>query len=140
MSEEKQEKTQEEPRIDRASKLMNGMMKGLREFGSSAMEKAEEFGKIASEKAEEYTKLGKIKLDIHQLRRSRTKALSELGELVMSLNTKPKLAKLAEHEEYIRLKSEISTLETELKRKEDTAKKVAEEEEISLEDIGDKKE
>ena len=128
MAEEKQDNTQEQAKGDRASKLMNDMMKGLREFGSSAMEKAEEFGKIATEKAEEYTKLGKIKLDIHQLKRSRTKALAELGELVVSLKTKPKLAKLAEHEDYIALAKAIKELDSEIKSKESQATEVAKEE------------
>jgi len=118
MTEEKQDTTEEQPKPDRASKLMNDMMKGLREFGSSAMEKAEEFGKIATEKAEELTKQGKIKLDLHQLKRNRTKLLAELGELVITLKTKPKLAKLAEHETYIALTKSIKELDTAIKEKE----------------------
>ena len=133
MTEEKQENQEQQeqaaPKSDRASKLMGDMMKGLREFGSSAMEKAEEFGKIASEKAEEYTKLGKIKLDIHQLKRDRSRSLAELGELVMSLNTKPKLAKLASHEDYLRLSKKIKDLEADIAAKEAQAKEVAREEE-----------
>ncbi|MCF7807251.1 MAG: hypothetical protein K9M49_10005 [Candidatus Marinimicrobia bacterium] len=138
MSEEKKEKQEEqqepqaeqqqEAKSDRTSKLMGDMMKGLREFGSSAMEKAEEFGKIATEKAEAYTKLGKIKLDIHQLKRSRTRALAELGELVMSLKTKPKLAKLGEHEDYLDLSKRIKELSAEISEKEALAT-IAEEEE-----------
>lgn len=131
MTEEKQDEQQEEQqdmKSERASKLMGDMMKGLRDFGSSAMEKAEEFGKIATEKAEEYTKLGKIKLDIHQLKRARTKALAELGELVISLKTKPKLAKLAENEDYLELSKRIKELDAEIADKEAQAT-IAEEEE-----------
>lgn len=128
MSEEKQENQEQTPKNDRSSKLMGDMMKGLKEFGSSAMEKAEEFGKIATEKAEEYTKLGKIKLDIHQLKRTRTKTLAELGELVMSLNTKPKLSKLGTHEDYVRLSKEIKDLEAQIAEKEEQAQEVANEE------------
>ena len=128
MSEEKQENQEQAENSDRASKLMGDMMKGLKEFGSSAMEKAEEFGKIATEKAEEYTKLGKIKLDIHQLKRTRTKCLADLGELVMSLNTKPKLSKIGTHEDYLRLSEEIKALDVQIKEKETQAQKVAQEE------------
>lgn len=128
MIEEKQETEQEEPKSDRASQLMNDMMKGLRDFGNTAMEKAEEFGKIASEKAEELTKLGKIKLDIHQLNRSRTKMLANLGELVVSLKTKAKLAKLTEHESYISLTKSIRELDAAIELKESRAQEVASEE------------
>lgn len=128
MSEEKQENQEQEPKSDRASKLMGDMMKGLKEFGSSAMEKAEEFGKIATEKAEEYTKLGKIKLDIHQLKRTRTKTLAEIGELVMSLNTKPKLAKLSSHEDYLELSKKVKDLDKEIAELEAQAQEVAKEE------------
>ena len=67
MTEEEKQPEQEEEQVksDRGSKLMGDMMKGLRDFGSAALDKAEEYGKIATEKAEELTKLGKIKLDIH---------------------------------------------------------------------------
>lgn len=129
MTEEEKETTEEQPKSDRASKLMGDMMKGLREFGSSAMDKAEEYGKIATEKAEELTKQGKLKLDIHQLSRSRTKFLAELGELVITLKTKPKLAKLTEHETYITLTKAIKDLDAEIKEKEATALEIVVEEE-----------
>ncbi len=122
--EEKQEKQEEAPAAhadstsERASKLMGGMMKGLRDFGTVAMEKAEEYGKIATEKAEELTKMGKIKLDIHQLKRSRAKELSELGELVFNLGTEDKLAELAAHENYAVLVKSIIDLDIEIKNKE----------------------
>ncbi|NQV29283.1 MAG: hypothetical protein HQ508_00210 [Candidatus Marinimicrobia bacterium] len=117
--EEQQEQVQKEnPKSDRASKLMDGMMKGLRDFGTVAMEKAEAYGKIASDKAEELTKMGKIKLDIHQLNRSRSKKLSELGELVFNLETEGKLAELGTHENYVALVKSIIDLESEIKEKE----------------------
>ncbi len=129
MTDETKTTEEEEPKSERASKMMDGMMKGLREFGASAMEKAEEFGKIATEKAEELTKLGKIKLDLHQLKRSRTKELAKLGELVISLS-KAKLAKLAEDEMYITLTKSVKELDAAIKAKEDQAVQAASEEEV----------
>ncbi len=131
MTEEVKQLEQEEPKPDRKSKMMSDMIKGLRDFGSTAIEKAEEFGKIATEKAEEMTKLGKIKLDIHQLNRSRTKALAELGELVINLGGEKKLAGLAKHENYIALAKTINDLDNEIKDKEDQATQVANEEDQS---------
>ena len=133
MTEEEKQPEQEEENVksDRGSKLMGDMMKGLRDFGSAAMDKAEEYGKIASEKAEELTKLGKIKLDIHQLNRSRTKNLTELGELVLNLGEEKKLKKLDEHENYVALVKSIKALDLEIKEKETQAEhaEVAESEE-----------
>ena len=118
MTEEEKQPEQEEEKSDRGSKLMNDMIKGLRDFGSAALDKAEEYGKIASDKAEELTKLGKIKLDIHQLKRSRTKGLAELGELVFNLGEEKKLKDLAKHENYIALVKSVIELDKEIKQKE----------------------
>ena len=123
--EEKQpEQEQEEVKSDRGSKMMGDVMKGLRDFGSAALDKAEEYGKIASEKAEELTKLGKIKLDIHQLGRSRTKNLSDLGELVFNLGEEKKLKDLAKHENYDALIKSIKDLDVEIKKKKAQAETV----------------
>ena len=121
MTEEEKQPEQEEVKSDRGSKLMNDMIKGLRDFGSAALDKAEEYGKIATEKAEELTKLGKIKLDIHQLNRSRTKTLAELGELVFNLGNAEKLKKLQEHENYVVLVKTIKDLDIEIQEKETQA-------------------
>lgn len=118
MSEEKKQPEQEEVNPERGSKLMNDMLKGLKDFGSAALDKAEEYGKIASEKAEELTKLGKIKLDIHQLNRSRTKTLADLGELVFKLGEEKKLKDLAKHENYLALVKTVKDLDAEIKEKE----------------------
>ena len=123
--EEKQpEQEQEEVKSDRGSKMMGDVMKGLRDFGSAALDKAEEYGKIASEKAEALTKLGKIKLDIHQLGRSRTKNLSDLGELVFNLGEEKKLKDLAKHENYDALIKSIKDLDVEIKKKKAQAETV----------------
>jgi hypothetical protein len=131
MTEEEKQPEQEEIKSDRGSKMMNDMIKGLRDFGSAALDKAEEYGKIATEKAEELTKLGKIKLDIHQLNRSRIKNLTELGELVLNLGEEKKLKKLDEHENYVALVKSIKALDLEIKEKETQAEhaEVAESEE-----------
>ncbi len=128
MTEEEKQPEQEELKSERPSKMMNDMIKGLRDFGSAALEKAEEYGKIATEKAEELTKQGKIKLDIHQLNRSRTKQLAELGELVFNLAKENKLKKLADHENFVVLVKSINDLDAEIKEKEALEQQVANEE------------
>lgn len=132
MTDEVKQPEKEEPKSDGASHRMDDMFKGLRKFGSAAMEKAEEYGKIATEKAEELTKLGKIKLDIHQLNRSRSKDLSELGELVFNLGEEGKLTKLAKHENYVALTKSIKNIDAEIKEKESLVDDVAIEEEDAV--------
>jgi hypothetical protein len=130
MTEEEKQPVQDQKEVksDRGSKLMGDMLKGLREFGSAALDKAEEYGKIASDKAEELTKLGKIKLDLHQLTRSRSKQLAELGELVFDLGQKKKLSDLAKHENYIALVKSIKDLDAQIKEKEAHAETIEVEE------------
>jgi len=118
---EEKQAEHKETKSDRRSKLMNDMIKGLRDFGSAAMDKAEEYGKIATDKAEELTKQGKLKLDIHQLKRSRAKLLSELGEFVFNLGEENNLKKLAEHENYVALAKSIKELDKEIQQKETQA-------------------
>lgn len=127
MTEEEKQPEQEEVKSDRRSKMMNEMIKGLKDFGSAALDKAEEYGKIATEKAEELTKQGKIKLDIHQLKRSRTKQLAELGELAFNLGEEKKLKDLAKHENHIALVKSIKELDEEIKKKVAEAEQEAEE-------------
>ena len=128
MTEEEKQAEQEEVKSDRGSKMMNDMIKGLKDFGTAAMDKAEEYGKIASEKAEELTKLGKIKLDIHQLNRTRTKNLSDLGLLVFNLGEEKKLKDLAKHEDYLALVKSVKELDQEISEKEAQAVTVESEE------------
>ncbi|MCF7922590.1 MAG: hypothetical protein K9M55_07805 [Candidatus Marinimicrobia bacterium] len=131
---EEKQAEKKESKSDHRSKLMNDMIKGLRDFGSAAMDKAEEYGKIASDKAEELTKQGKIKLDIHQLNRSRTKLLSELGEFVFNLGEEKNFKKLAEHENYLALAKSIKELDKEIQKKETQAEHI--DLEVSNEDKG----
>ena len=128
LTEEEKQQEQETPKSDRASTMMNDMIKGLRDLGSAAIEKAEEYGKIATDKAEELTKVGKIKLDIHQLNRSRNKQLAELGELVFNLNEESKLSKLGKHENFVVLVKTIKELDAEIVEKESQADQVETEE------------
>ena len=127
--ENKQAEPQQEPhRSDKASKLMGDMLKGLKEFGNAAKLKAEELGKLASAKAEELTRLGKIKLDIHQLQKSKSKALSDLGLLAYTLNKEDRLNELAELDEFKTYTTQIDSLLAEIQAKEAQAEKVASEE------------
>ena len=64
------------------SKLWDDLKKNMKDWGSVAVEKAEEVSKIAVAKTEEITKISKLKIDIHQLQKERTKTFEQLGQFV----------------------------------------------------------
>ena len=51
------------------SKLWDDLKENMKEWSSSAVEKAEEMSRIAMAKTEEMTRISKIKFGIHQLQR-----------------------------------------------------------------------
>lgn len=128
MSEEKNQQEASNKASEKASHLLDDMIRGLKDFGTAALEKAEEFGKVASEKAEELTRIGKIKLDIHQLKRSQTKNYADLGALVYNLNVENKLGELSDHENFTALCKSIEDLAGEIAAKEAEAEEAAKDE------------
>jgi len=118
MTEETKQPEQEEIKSTRKLSMMDEMIRNLKEIGSAALEKAEEYGKIASDKAEELTKQGKLRLDVHQLKRSRAHKLEDLGQLVYNLSQEDKLKELAKHENYLALIESIGELGEKIKAKE----------------------
>ncbi|MBL7013236.1 MAG: hypothetical protein ISR83_02340 [Candidatus Marinimicrobia bacterium] len=64
------------------SKLWDDLKENMKEWGSSAVEKAEEMSKVAVAKTEELTRISKIKLDIHQLGKEMDKQTELLGQHV----------------------------------------------------------
>jgi len=64
------------------SKLWDDLKENMKEWGSSAVEKAEEMSKVAVAKTEELTRVSKIKLDIHQLGKEMVKQTELLGQHV----------------------------------------------------------
>ena len=99
--------------------LWDDVKKSLKDFSSSAMEKAEEFGKAASDKAEELTKVGKINWDIKQQKRDKEKLLQQLGQLVYTATTNNEMTGFGKKQEVIDLVNEIKTVEAEIKIKQD---------------------
>ena len=55
------------------NKLWEDLKDNMKEWGTSAVEKAEEISRVAVAKGEEFTKISKIKIDIHQLQREKSK-------------------------------------------------------------------
>lgn len=66
------------------TKLWDDLKDNMKEWSSSAVEKAEEMSRVALNKTEELTRISKIKYDILQLHRQITKSYESLGRLVYS--------------------------------------------------------
>ena len=62
------------------SKLWADLKENMKDWSTSAVEKAEEVSRMAMAKTEEMTRISKIKFEIHQLNREMTKAYEKLGK------------------------------------------------------------
>ena len=61
------------------TKLWDDLKDNMKEWSSSAVEKAEEMSRVALSKTEELTRISKIKYDILQLQRQINKLYENLG-------------------------------------------------------------
>ena len=64
------------------NKLWDDLKDNMKEWGASAVEKAEEISRVAVAKGEEFTKISKLKFDILQLQKDKSKMYEKLGKLV----------------------------------------------------------
>ena len=64
------------------NKLWDDLKDNMKEWGVSAVEKAEEISRVAVAKGEEFTKISKLKFDILQLQKDKSKVYEKLGLLV----------------------------------------------------------
>ena len=64
------------------NKLWDDLKDNMKEWGASAVEKAEEISRVAVAKGEEFTKISKLKFDILQLQKNKSKIYESLGKLV----------------------------------------------------------
>ncbi len=101
------------------AKIWDDVRKSLKDFSSTAMEKAEEFSKVASDKAEELTKVGKLNWEIKQLKRTREKHLITLGELVYQAVLANRLKDLVKDESIGSVVGELKTVEADIKSRQD---------------------
>ena len=64
------------------SKLWEEIKENVKEWSSTAIEKAEEVSKLAVEKTGDFTKVSKIKLDIRQVNKDIDETFEDLGRYV----------------------------------------------------------
>lgn len=62
--------------------IFDNLAENLRTWGNVAVERAGELTKVAAEKADELSKAGRLKMEIYQMERERSRLFTDLGQAV----------------------------------------------------------
>lgn len=114
------------------SKLWDDLKENMKEWGSSAVEKAEEMSKVAVAKTEELSRYSKIKYDIHQLNKEKETETEKLGQLVYDQAKQDNLVNFTGNSEFFNHVDKIDVLKEKIAEKEVELESVSE---ISEEDL-----
>ena len=102
------------------NKLWDDLKDNMKEWGASAVEKAEEISRVAVAKGEEFTKISKIKIEILQHQKEKSKKYEKLGKLVYHLAQDDNMANFTANSEFFEIISEINNIGQDIKNKENT--------------------
>ena len=100
------------------NKLWDDLKGNMKEWGASAVEKAEEISRVAVAKGEEFTKISKLKIDIIQSRKEKSKIFEKLGKLVYHNTNDENMANFTGHADFFKLVNKINKVEQEIIDKE----------------------
>ena len=100
------------------NKLWDDLKDNMKEWGVSAVEKAEEISRVAVAKGEEFTKISKLKYDISQIQKDKTKIYEKLGRLVFEKTHNNNMANFAGNTEFFGLVEEVNSLSSNITLKE----------------------
>jgi hypothetical protein len=100
------------------NKLWDDLKDNMKEWGASAVEKAEEISKVAVAKGEEFTKISKLKYDISQVQKDKTKTYEKLGRLVFEKTKNNNMANFTANKEFFGLVGEVDSLSNVIANKE----------------------
>ena len=100
------------------NKLWDDLKDNMKEWGTSAVEKAEEISRVAVAKGEEFTKISKIKIEILQHQKEKSKKYKKLGKLVYHLAQDDNMANFTANSEFFEIISEINNIGQDIKNKE----------------------
>ena len=109
------------------SKLWEDLKENMKDWSSSAVEKAEEMSKLAMAKTEEMTRISKLKFDIHQLHRDISKQYENLGNLAYKHTKNDHMATFSGNTEFFGLVNQVDLLKDKIKKKEDDIEKIKKE-------------
>ena len=101
------------------SKLWEDLKENMRDWSTSAVEKAEEVSRMAMAKTEEMTRISKIKFEIHQLQREMNKYFEKLGKLAYSHTKEDHMATFSGNTDFFKIVSRVETIKEEISQKED---------------------
>jgi hypothetical protein len=100
------------------NKLWDDLKDNMKEWGASAVEKAEEIRRGAVAKGEEFTKISKLKYDILQVQKDKTKIYEKLGRLVFEKTKNNNMANFTANKEFFGLVEEVDSLSNDIAKKE----------------------
>ena len=99
------------------SKLWDDLKDNMKDWSTSAVEKAEEMSRIAMAKTEEMTRISKIKFEIHQLHRDMNKAYEKLGILAYSQIKEDNMASFSGNNDFFQIVSKVESLAEQIQKK-----------------------
>ena len=106
------------------SKLWADLKENMKDWSTSAVEKAEEVSRMAMAKTEEMTRISKIKFEIHQLNREKTKAYEKLGKFAYNHTKEDHMATFSGNTDFFGIVSKVENLKEEIILKEDEIEKI----------------
>ena len=106
------------------SKLWADLKENMKDWSTSAVEKAEEVSRLAMAKTEEMTRISKIKFEIHQLNREMTKAYEKLGKLAYSHTKEDHMATFSGNTDFFGIVSKVENIKEEIILKEGEIEKI----------------
>ena len=106
------------------SKLWDDLKENMKDWSTSAVEKAEEMSRIAMAKTEEMTRISKIRFEIHQLQREMNKAYEKLGKLAYSHTKQDHMATFSGNTEFFEIVTKVEDIKEEIKLKKDEIEKI----------------
>ena len=106
------------------SKLWEDLKENMKDWSSSAVEKAEEMSKIAMAKTEEMTRISKLKFDIHQLLRDISKENEKLGKLVYDHTKNDHMATFSGNSDFFELINKIDLIKDKITLKKNNIEKI----------------
>ena len=119
------------------NKLWEDLKDNMKEWGTSAVEKAEEISRVAVAKGEEFTKISKIKIDIHQLQREKSKRYEDLGKFAYHQAQDENMANFTGNAEFFQTVNKIVELNNQIAEKEAEIEQIKEEYGLQDQDIED---
>ena len=120
------------------SKLWDDLKENMKDWSTSAVEKAEEMSRIAMAKTEEMTKISKIRFDIHQLQHDMSIAYEKLGKLAYNHTKLDHMATFSGNSEFFEIVSQLEKIKKEIENKQSAIEKIKLEYGIDDKDMNNK--